>query len=87
MHDPGDIFDSAKCYSQGELTREELHDVVRGYPLAVPNRLRRRRRLCHGRGTAAHHGCPRIVEHRPEGRAGCGLSAGMTADQAARPSL
>jgi hypothetical protein len=36
-------------------------------------------------GTAAHHGCPRAVEHRRDERAGGRFSVGMTADQAARP--
>jgi hypothetical protein len=35
MRDPTDIVELAKCYSQGELTREELENMMRGYPLPV----------------------------------------------------
>jgi len=36
VHDPGDIFDLAKCLSQGEHIGEALQNMVRGRPLAVP---------------------------------------------------
>jgi hypothetical protein len=35
MRDPTDIVELAKCYSQGELTREEVENMMRGYPLPV----------------------------------------------------